>query len=116
MEIILSLLLFISMIFNFVLLKYQPTVYVVQESKAELESEPAIDFSGIDLTSVTESESVEDMDIRAIKEQVSGVYPNKEYAPWKNEKGIQQTMPNSSSTHKPAPPLKPLERPYGFSR
>lgn len=106
MEIILSVLLFISMIFNFVLLKYQPTVYIVQESKAEPESEPAIDFSGIDLTAVTELEMPESPDKRS----------NREYNPWKNEKGIQQTMPNSSSQHKPAPPLKPLERPYGFSR
>ena len=104
MEIILSLLLFISMIFNFVLLKYQPTVYVVQEKIPILDT-PILE-SLEEYVPELPSVYVDSQDIRS----------NRDYNPWKNEKGIQQTMPNSSSTHKQAPPLKPLERPYGFSR
>lgn len=109
MEIILSVLLFISMVFNFVLLKYQPTVYLV--------SEPTLveNISVVNPILERLDESIPEVKLE-VESESPDIRSNREYNPWKNEKNIQQTMPNSSSTHKQAPPLKPLERPYGFSR
>lgn len=111
MEIILSVLLFISMITNLVLLKYQPTVYYPIQPESILINEfPSFIEEQIVKTpsELIESEVCDDI--------IPDKRSNREYNPWKNEKGIQESFPNSSSQHKPAPPLKPLERPYGFSR
>lgn len=110
MEIILSVLLLISMIINLVLLKYQPTVYHIQSEIITPEIkiiDEWVNGGNVSETLIVPVESFEELEI---------IKPSSQYSPWKNQKGIQQSFPNSSSDHKPAPPLKPLERPYGFSR